>query len=357
MKPAATAGATAEPALPGRWWRPLEGEAPKALRGWARTREGAQSYRHLRKLLIVAAGALPTMAYGAPLPVAAISTMHLSTVEAVLEYEVKAPTHFCFNLEAAHWPTQTILSERLAVSSAVVLRNYTDERSGNRFFRFDAQPGHLMVNYKADVEVDTEHVDEDLPEVPVGQVPNEIFHYLMPTRYCESDLLCAAARQMFGSEPPGIARVRKVVQWIHDSIAYRPGSSTSTTTAQEVFVQRAGVCRDFAHLGITLCRALNIPARIVVGYVWFDEPPQDFHATFEAWIGGRWVLFDATGMAPVDRLVRIGTGRDAKDVAFATYFGEVEMKRKELIVHEHEPRVTANSGKSVVELAAVGAAA
>jgi transglutaminase-like putative cysteine protease len=115
------------------------------------------------------------------------------------------------------------------------------------------------------------------------------------------------------------------------------------------------VCRDFAHLGITLCRALNIPARIVVGYVWFDEPPQDFHATFEAWIGGRWVLFDPTGMAPVDRLVRIGTGRDAKDVAFSTFFGCVEMKRKEIFVLEHDPRLTANSGKAVVELAAVGA--
>jgi hypothetical protein len=115
---------------------------------------------------------------------------------------------------------------------------------------------------------------------------------------------------MFGNEAPGIARVRKIVQWIHESIVYQPGSTNSTTTAQEVFVQRTGVCRDFAHLGITLCRALNIPARIVVGYVWFDEPPQDFHATFEAWIGGRWVLFDPTGMAPVDRLVRIWRGKE-----------------------------------------------
>jgi transglutaminase-like putative cysteine protease len=118
-------------------------------------------------------------------------------------------------------------------------------------------------------------------------------------------------------------------------------------------VQRAGVCRDFAHLGITLCRALNIPARIVVGYVWFDEPPQDFHATFEVWLGGQWVLFDPTGMAPVDRLVRIGTGRDAKDVAFSTFFGQVEMTRKELEVLEHEPRRTPDSGTAVIGLAAV----
>jgi len=282
--------------------------------------------------------------------------MHVSTVETVLEYEVKAPTHFCFNVEAAHWPTQKIISERLAVSSGVAPHSFTDEGSGNRFFRFDASPGPLLVNYKAEVEVSTENVDEHLPESPVSEVPDHIFHYLMPTRYCESDLMSSVAQQMFGNEPPGISRVRSIVKWVHDSIVYQPGSTTSTTTAQEVFVQRAGVCRDFAHLGITLCRALNIPARIVVGYVWFDEPPQDFHATFEAWIGGRWVLFDPSGMAPVDRLVRIGTGRDAKDVAFSTFFGAVEMTRKEIIVVEHEPRTTANSGKAVLELAAVGSA-
>ncbi|MEO5672793.1 MAG: transglutaminase family protein [Ramlibacter sp.] len=282
--------------------------------------------------------------------------MHLSTVETLLEYDVQTPTHFCFNIEAAHWPTQKILSERLALPSGIAVRNFVDEGSGNRFFRFDASPGPLVVDYRADVEVYSEHVDEHLPETPVSQVPDAIFHYLMPTRFCESDVLGSVAQQMFGNEPPGISRVRKIVKWIHESIAYRPGSTDATTTAQQVFVQRAGVCRDFAHLGITLCRALNIPARIVVGYVWFDEPPQDFHATFEAWIDGRWVLFDPTGMAPVDRLVRIGTGRDAKDVAFSTFFGSVVMTRMELQVLEHEPRKTADSGKAVLELAAVGAA-
>jgi transglutaminase-like putative cysteine protease len=264
--------------------------------------------------------------------------MHRSTAEVVLEYEVQAPTHFCFNIEAAHWPTQTILSERLAVSSGVAPRSFTDPASGNRFFRFDASPGPLLVNYQADVEVEVQAEDAGLAEVPVSKVPDNVFHYLMPTRYCESDVLSNAAQQLFGKLPPGIGRVRAVVDWVHDSIAYRPGSSVSTTTARDVFVQRAGVCRDFAHLGITLCRALNIPARIVVGYVWFEEPPQDFHACFEAWVGGRWVLFDPSGMAPVDRLVRIGTGRDAKDVAFATYFGDVRMTRKEVIMVEADRR-------------------
>ena len=278
--------------------------------------------------------------------------MHLSTVETVLEYEIQSPTHFCFNIEAAHWPTQKIVSERLAVSSGVSVHPFTDPGSGNRFFRFDASPGPLLVDYKAQVEVFTEQIDENLPETPVSQVPDQIFHYLMPTRYCESDVMGATAQELFGNEPPGISRVRKIIGWIHQSIAYRPGSSTSTTTAQDVFVQRAGVCRDFAHLAITFCRALNIPARLVVGYVWFDEPPQDFHAIFEAWIGGRWVLFDPSGMAPVDRLVRIGTGRDAKDVAFSTIFGRLQMTRKEVSVLEHDPRGRVPSGTPALELTA-----
>ncbi|HYF20618.1 MAG TPA: transglutaminase family protein, partial [Ramlibacter sp.] len=224
--------------------------------------------------------------------------MHLSTVEALLEYQVRQPTHFCFNVEAAHWPTQVIVSEHLAVWPDVELRRFTDPRSGNRFIRFDAPAGRLTVHYKADVEVHLQPLDKPLREAPVSEVPDAILHDLLPTRYCESDVLCAFAREQFGALPPGLPRVQGITDWVRRHIAYRPGSTCSTTTAQEVLAQRAGVCRDFAHLGVTFCRALNIPARVVAGYVWFDEPPQDFHAVFEAWLGGRWVLFDPTGMAP-----------------------------------------------------------
>lgn len=264
--------------------------------------------------------------------------MHLSTVEAVLEYQVLSNSHFCFNIEAAQWPTQNILSERLAISSGVTPHAWTDPLSGNRIIRFDAAPGPLLVNYKAEVEVHVEPPAEALRETPLGQVPDEIFPYLLATRYCESDVLCNEAVKLFGQVPAGLGRVQHIVDWISREIEYKPLSTNSNTTAHEVLEQRAGVCRDFAHLGITFCRALNIPARLVVGYVWFDEPPQDFHAVFEAWLDGRWVLFDPTGMAPVDRLVRIGTGRDAKDVAFATMFGQVQMTRKQVMVLEHDPR-------------------
>lgn len=260
--------------------------------------------------------------------------MQRSTVETILEYEVLGPTHFCFNIEAAQRPEQTILRERLSVSSGVLVHRFTDPSNGNRFIRFDAPTGPLMVNYQADVEFHTTLVPDDLPEVPLVEVPDDVLHYLSPSRYCESDQLQRVAHLQFGAIPPGIGRVRAISDWIHDSVTYLPGSTTSYSSAQDVFVQRAGVCRDFAHLGITFCRALNIPARLAVGYVWFDEPPQDFHAIFEAWLGGRWVQFDPTGMAPVEQLVRIGTGRDAKDVAFSTIFGAVNMTRKEVRVDE-----------------------
>ncbi len=260
--------------------------------------------------------------------------MHVSRIDLALRYQLAGPAHFCFNIEAANTPLQRIVSEAVTLSPPVSAHHYEDANSGNRFIRFDADAGPLEVNYQATVELQPQAPAEGLAEVPVSDVPDNVLRYLMPSRYCESDVMSRSAQQIFGRMAPGYERVKAVTKWVRDSIVYLPGSTTSTTTAQEVFVLRAGVCRDFAHLGITMCRALNIPARLVVGYVNFEEPPQDFHAIFEAWLGGRWVLFDPSGMAPVDRLVRIGTGRDAKDVAFATIFGPAMMTSKAVTVDE-----------------------
>ncbi len=278
--------------------------------------------------------------------------MHRSTVECALAYEVQSPTHLCFHIEAAHWPAQLIEREVLAVSSGVSPHRFVDAATGNRFFRFDASPGPLLVNYSAEVAVRHESIEDDLPQVPLVQIPDEVLRYLMPSRYCQSDLLAKEAMDRFGDAPSGLARVRRVVRWIHDHIEYAPGSSMSSTTAQEVLALRKGGGPHFAHPGIRFFRALNIPARLVSGYVWFDVPPQDFHAVFEAWLGGRWVLFDPTGMAPVDRVVRIGTGSDAGDVAFSTFFGQVVMTRKWVDTTEHDPRGRPPSGEPALALAA-----
>ena len=262
--------------------------------------------------------------------------MHTTLIDLALDYDVASAAHFLFNIESAFHQGQKVIEERLTVTPSVKVRHFSDERNGNRFIRLDAPKGRLSVNYHATVEINPVTVPLHLDEAAVTSVPDDVLHYLLPSRYCESDIMSRAAQQLFGQLPPGLSRVRAIEQWIHDSVYYLPGFSNSTTTAQEVFVQRAGVCRDFAHLGITLCRALNIPARLVVGYVHFADPPEDFHAVFEAWLEGRWVLFDATRMAPIERLVRIGTGRDAKDVAFATIFGGVQMLRKALMLDESD---------------------
>jgi len=238
---------------------------------------------------------------------------------------VQAPTHFMLQIEAAHVSGQTVESEQLTVTPDVPRRHFKDERTGNRFVRFDVAAGPLAIGYRAQVALHAIERRFELPELPVNQLADDVVHYLMPTRYCESDHFVRASQKLFGDVPPGRQRVEHICDWIHENVEYKLGTSDATTGARDVFLNRAGVCRDFAHLGITFCRALNIPARLVVGYVKFDTPPPDFHAIFEAYLGGRWVLFDPTRLAPPERLVRIATGRDAKDVAFATLFGPAMM--------------------------------
>ena len=262
--------------------------------------------------------------------------MHIATIDSLLEYEVEQTAHFLFHIEAAFHTGHRLIEERLTITPSMKIRHFSDDRSGNRFVRLDAPRGVLSINYHAKVEITPLQEQHDLPECPVSNLPDEVLRYLMPSRYCESDSLRRAAQQLFGQLPPGINRVHAINDWMHGTLEYLPGYSDASTTAQQVFVQRAGVCRDFAHLGITLCRALNIPARLVVGYVNFAAPPQDFHAVYEAWLDQQWVMFDPTQKAPMDRLVRVGTGRDAKDVAFATVFGNAQLLSKTLQVDEGE---------------------
>jgi transglutaminase-like putative cysteine protease len=155
-------------------------------------------------------------------------------------------------------------------------------------------------------------------------LPNEVLTYLNPSRYCESDRLTHFALRIFGDIEPGFSRVTAICDWIHNNLDYQSGSSGESTSACDVLIQRLGVCRDYAHLAIALCRALCIPARYVSGYALALQPP-DFHGFFEAYLGTRWYLFDATRMAPVEGFIRIGTGRDAADASFATIIGEAKL--------------------------------
>ena len=246
-------------------------------------------------------------------------------IDCTLDYEVGGPTDFVFQIHAHDGMDQHVLDESLVITPDLPSHVYSDPGIGHRFMRLHVDSGPVTVRYQARVQRTVQPLDPQAQEVPIADLPDDLLHNLNPTRYCESDHLSQVTQEMFGQLPRGLTRVQAIVDWIHQNIDYQIGSSNATTTARDVFANRAGVCRDFAHLGVTFCRALNIPARLVVGYARFDEPPPDFHAMFEAYLGGRWVMFDPTHMSPVDDLVRVATGRDAKDVAFATIYGPATM--------------------------------
>lgn len=277
--------------------------------------------------------ALNAPARAEPPATPAMSGGRIFDIDCTLSYSVGGPTDFLFQIHALDGMDQKVLSESLVITPALPQHLFQDPTVGHRFLRLHVDDGPVELHYTARVQRMPVAPDPHAPEVPIVDLPDELLHNLSPTRYCESDHLGRAAQSLFGDLPPGHARVQAISDWIHANIQYQPGSSQATTTARDVFVQRAGVCRDFAHLGVTFCRALNIPARLVVGYAVFAVPPPDFHAVFEAYIGGRWVLFDATRMSPVEDLVRIATGRDAKDVAFATIFGPASMMAMAPLIH------------------------
>ncbi len=163
-------------------------------------------------------------------------------------------------------------------------------------------------------------------KIPRVVLPVSALRFLHPSRYCQADLVQKRAWDEFGHLPRGYAQVKAVRDWVEEKIRFRIGASRPSTSALDTLADGAGVCRDFAHTMITLCRALNYPARIVTGVDYGADPalgPPDFHAYVEVYVGGAWYLFDPTGISPVTGLIRIGTGRDAADVSFATIFGPV----------------------------------
>jgi len=254
-----------------------------------------------------------------------------------LEYQVYQPSHFIFQIECSRSEDQLLLAENLVVGTGIVVRPSTDPY-GNRMFRFDAVPGLLGLRYDATVQIDRPAPTGLELEAEISEIPDAVLPYLMPSRFCPSDTMGSDARYLFGHLNRGPSRVEAICQWIRDNIAYQIGTSNPTTTALDAYQQRVGVCRDFAHLAITFCRALNIPARLVGGYCHFQEPPQDFHAVIEAWIGGRWIMFDPTQLAEPFNIVRVATGLDAKNTAFATVYGAFQMTHMHIQVsHEGLP--------------------
>lgn len=241
-----------------------------------------------------------------------------------MEYRVGAKSTLILSINALRNQHQTVLSEEFTISPYIKTEELPAVNGENRLIRFEVDdPVLLKIGYKATVDNCYKLVDfADKPDIPVSQLDPIIIPYLNPSRYCQSDKLFRLANNYFGHIENSFNKVLTLTRWINKNIEYLSGFSNSNTSAFDTVTEQAGVCRDFAHLGITLCRALNVPARYFTGYS-YKLKPADFHACFEAYIGGEWVLFDATGLAPLNGIVKISTGRDAADAAIANLFGDV----------------------------------
>jgi transglutaminase-like putative cysteine protease len=245
-----------------------------------------------------------------------------------LDYTVLAPTDFVFMVLPARTPYQRVTWERVAATPGLPLEEESHGDPPNRHLRVRAEPGPFQLEVEAIVDL-VHHfaLPSDLREVPVGELPASVLQYVYPSRYCQSDRLLPVAMQEFGTMAPGYARVEAIRRWVQERTRFQIGSSHPGTSALETYECSTGVCRDFAHLMISMCRALNIPARLATGIDYGADPalgPTDFHCYVETYLGDRWYVFDPSGISPRMGLLRIATGRDASEVAFATLFGSVQ---------------------------------
>ncbi len=255
--------------------------------------------------------------------------MRLS-IAALLDYDFAAPTDVLLQLEAAAIPEQLIEKVHIHVSDCQhFARVPAQDMIGERIWL--RVQGRITVDYRSTVVVN--RILDDclgLGRVPPHLLPGETVQYLMASRYCPSDQFVSFVIDEFGSLEGG-ALVVAMRDWIQQHFSYVPGASSSETTALETFVRRQGICRDYAHVLISLARASGIPARIASVYALGVEP-QDFHAVAEVFVGGEWHLVDATGMAKEGAMAKIGIGRDAADVAFLTAYGPAFMNSQSVSV-------------------------
>ena len=243
-------------------------------------------------------------------------------VSCQVTYAVAKPATLVVNVHALRSGTQQIEHESFAVEPKVPCAEFLNKAGQTRFVRLETGPlPALKLTYHATVATRVRLIPvEKLTAHRAGTVDREVMPFLYPSRYCQSDKLGRLAFSKFGKLKHPFEKVTAITNWIHNNVQYLSGSTNWQTSAFDTVTERVGVCRDFAHLGIALCRALNIPARYFTGYAHRLQPP-DFHACFEAHIGGVWLLFDPTKLVPLNGLVRIAHGHDAAETAVATFFG------------------------------------
>ena len=259
--------------------------------------------------------------------------------EITYDFVARTPMMLMLNVHPSR-AGDIIKPDQLRVSPEVPFTRYLDA-FGNVCTRLVAPPGQL------DIRTDALVADSGLPDVvepaarqhEVAELPHDALVFLLASRYCETERLMEAAWSRFGNTPLGWARVQAICDFVHSHVRFGYQHARATKTATDVIIERRGVCRDFAHLAITLCRCMNIPARYCTGYLGDigvpPEPdPMDFSAWFEVYLGGRWYAFDARHNIPRIGRIVMARGRDAADVAFSTTFGPNVLRR--FVVHTDE---------------------
>ena len=258
-------------------------------------------------------------------------------------YETTVPTAGLFVLRPRLEGKVLVMQEKLSFGIGQPSYEFQDSH-GNVSYRSMLMPGRNEIRHDAVVAVSSLPDSRDIPGqiLPIERLPFELLRYTLPSRYCDSDKLMDFAWKQFGNIPHGLPRVQAICDWVHNNIEYRYLSGRADLSASEVIERRYGVCRDFAHAAIALCRTFNLPARYVTGHlpdIGFVDPgtPMDFHAYCEVYLGNEWLTFDPRFNVPRIGRVKVAHGADAVDGAFATIFGAAQLTHFEVWAYQVNP--------------------
>lgn len=275
------------------------------------------------------------------------------SINSSLHYVVSHPASILSSITCKKTAGQSVEKERLVTSREAEVSEIELSPALSSFQSTKIKtPGEFTLSYEAIVRTKPkEKALSAIADSEISSLPPETLPFLFPSRYCESDQFREIAGNLFGYLRGQLIQAFAVERWLRENLEYDNGASHESSSALDTFRDRAGVCRDFAHLGIALCRALTIPARYTTVYSCCLEP-QDFHAVFEVFVGGRWYVLDGTELAPLNGMVRIGTGRDASDSAVATLFGGITGSGVDVDVSIREPSKNGFEARNREELLA-----
>jgi transglutaminase-like putative cysteine protease len=258
-----------------------------------------------------------------------------------LTYAAAQPTPMVIMLNIHPSRQADIIGNETVIAEPDVPIRFYHDGFGNVCGRLVAPAGGVTLKGAALVR-DSGLPDEVMPsaqQLPIEQLPNELMLYLMPSRYCETDKLTDIAWSLFAKTEPGWKRVAAITEFVHEHVTFGYQHAHYMKSAQDVYEQKTGVCRDFAHLALAFCRCMGIPARYCTGYMGDigippDPSPMDFSGWFQVWLSGKWFTFDARHNIPRIGRILMATGRDAADVALSTSFGRMELKKFEVVSDE-----------------------